>query len=162
MLRRGISASMTVRQIDTNQYRIGDWILVHFPSDESGRMRKLSRPWHGPYRVTSCTDMNITAKKVYFPDEDPIQIHQTRVKHVPEDFWLVTIGMTPRGKGQAVHQNGFKMLFRKRRPRVKGLAKMSSAARLPETLVPSQKRPPLNQVPMLTNRMWRLQPWMRR
>ena len=28
--------------------RVGDWVLVKFPQEESGRLRKLSRPWHGP------------------------------------------------------------------------------------------------------------------
>lgn len=27
--------------------------MVKFPQDESGGQRKLSRPWHGPYRITS-------------------------------------------------------------------------------------------------------------
>ena len=26
--------------------QLGDWVLVYFPQDESGRWRKLSRPWH--------------------------------------------------------------------------------------------------------------------
>ena len=25
--------------------------LVRFPAEESGHLRKLSRPWHGPYRI---------------------------------------------------------------------------------------------------------------
>ena len=61
---------------DAYQYKVGQWILIRFPSEESGRLRKLSRPWHGPYRVTSCNDTNITAVKVYFPIEDVIQVHQ--------------------------------------------------------------------------------------
>ena len=28
--------------------RVGDWVLVRFPHEESGRNRKLSKPWHGP------------------------------------------------------------------------------------------------------------------
>jgi len=34
-------------------YKLGDWVLVRFPHEESGRLRKLSQLWHGPYRVTS-------------------------------------------------------------------------------------------------------------
>ena len=33
--------------------KAGDWVLVKFPHEESGRLRKPSRPWHGPYRVLS-------------------------------------------------------------------------------------------------------------
>ena len=74
------------RKSDDYSYRIGDWVLIRFPSDEAGCFRKLSRPWHGPYRVTSCNDTNVTAVKVYFPLEDPIQVHQTRVKPCPQGF----------------------------------------------------------------------------
>ena len=31
------------------RYRLGDWVLVRFPQDESGKNRKLSRPWLEPY-----------------------------------------------------------------------------------------------------------------
>ena len=74
------------RKTDEYQYRIGEWVLIHFPSDETGRFRKLSRPWHGPYRATSCNDTNVTATKVCFPLEDPIQVHQKRVKPCPDGF----------------------------------------------------------------------------
>ena len=30
-------------------FKIGEWVLVRFPHEETGRMRKLSRPWHGPF-----------------------------------------------------------------------------------------------------------------
>ena len=60
------------------QYKVGDWIMVRFPQDESGKSRKLSRPWHGPYRVQSCDSPDVVASKVYFPEEGTIQVHQTR------------------------------------------------------------------------------------
>ena len=65
------------RNTDEYHYRFGDWVLVRFPSDETGKQRKLSRPWHGPYRITSCDETNVSAVKVYFPREDPIKVHQT-------------------------------------------------------------------------------------
>ena len=74
------------RRADDYSYRIGDWVLIRFPSEETGRLRKLSRPWHGPYRVTSCNETNVTAVKVYFPREDPIHVHQLRVKPCPLGF----------------------------------------------------------------------------
>ena len=74
------------RKSDDYTYRVGDWVLIRFPSEETGRLRKLSRPWHGPYRVTSCNETNITAVKVYFPLEDSIQVHQLRVKPCPTGF----------------------------------------------------------------------------
>ena len=67
-------------------YRVGQWVLIHFPSEETGRLRKLSRPWRGPYRITSCNETNITAVKVYFPRENSIQVYQLRVKPCPHNF----------------------------------------------------------------------------
>ena len=61
-------------------------MLIRFPGDETGRLRKLSRPWHGPYCVTSHNETNLTAVKVYFPRESPIQVHQVRVKLCPRGF----------------------------------------------------------------------------
>ena len=60
-------------------HRVGNWVLVRFPHEESGKRRKLSHPWHGPYRVTERNDPDITVVKVYFPEEGGIQIHQSRV-----------------------------------------------------------------------------------
>ena len=42
----------------------GYWSPKH-PQDGSGQWRKLSRPWHGPYRVTNKTDPDITYVKVH-------------------------------------------------------------------------------------------------
>ena len=72
------------RKSDSYQYRVGDWVLIRFPSEETGRLRKLSRPWHGPYRITACSNTGVSAVKVYFPREDAVNIHQTRVKPCPD------------------------------------------------------------------------------
>ena len=65
---------------------IGDWVLIRFPQEESGRWRKLSRPWHGPYRVIKKFDPDITCVKVYFPQEGQICVHQSRVCACPREF----------------------------------------------------------------------------
>ena len=96
------------RKTDEYQYRTGDWVLIRFPSDETGKPRKLSRPWHGPYRIISCNDTNITAVKVYFPHEDAIKVHQTRVKPCPKDSWLATSGTETREKGRVDHLSGWR------------------------------------------------------
>ena len=74
------------RKVDAHFYRVGDWILIRFPSEESGRQRKLSKPWHGPYRIVSCNETNVTAVKVYFPGEQQIKVHQNRIKPCPDGF----------------------------------------------------------------------------
>ena len=51
------------------KYHVGEWVLVRFPHEETGRLRKLSRPWRGPYRITERNDPDVMVIKVYFPEE---------------------------------------------------------------------------------------------
>ena len=74
------------RHARPGQYRVGDWIMIRFPQDESGKDRKLSRPWHGPYRVLMCDSPNIVACKVYFPEDGQLQVHQMRTTLCPPGF----------------------------------------------------------------------------
>ena len=67
------------RQLPTS-FKIGSWVLVLFPRELIGKNRKLSRPWHRPYRVTSVEDPDISVPKVYFPQDGNIQVHQSHVK----------------------------------------------------------------------------------
>jgi len=67
------------RTANQREYKLGDWVLVRFPHEESGRLRKLSQPWHGPYRITRRNDPDLTLVKVYFPDEaSSLLIHLLR------------------------------------------------------------------------------------
>lgn len=67
-------------------YQVGDWILIRFPQDESGKDCKLSRPWHGLYRVVECHGPDISAVKVYLPQDGRVQVHQMRVTPCPSEF----------------------------------------------------------------------------
>ena len=71
------------RKTNPVNYRVGDWVLVRFPHEETTKQRKLSRPWHGPYRVTRRDDPDVTVVKVHFPEEGAIQVHQSRVCPCP-------------------------------------------------------------------------------
>ena len=71
------------RKARAKQFFLGDWVLVRFPQEESGRQRKLSRPWHGPYRITELNTPDVTVVPVYFPEKGSIQVHQTRVCPCP-------------------------------------------------------------------------------
>jgi len=62
------------------------WVLVKFPTKETGKQRKLSQLWHGPYRVSEINDPDAVAVKVYFPREEPMNVHQLRVTLFPHDF----------------------------------------------------------------------------
>ena len=69
-----------------HSFKAGEWILIRFPQDESGRRRKLSRPWRGPFRIVSCRGPDVVATKVYFPEDGEIQVHQSRVCACPAGF----------------------------------------------------------------------------
>ena len=78
----------------TSKLRVEEWVLIYFPQDETGnyKSQKLSHPWHGPYRIISQEDPDITVTKIYFPDDPPLQVHQSRVQHHPpslpsEFYW---------------------------------------------------------------------------
>ena len=60
--------------------------MIKFPSEETGKQRKLFQPWHGPYRISAIRNPDIVATKVYFPSEDSINVHQLRVTKCPIDF----------------------------------------------------------------------------
>ena len=47
------------RKARCRSFKIEDWVFVRFPQDETGKCRKLSRPWHVPYRVTALSDPDI-------------------------------------------------------------------------------------------------------
>ena len=71
----------------SRSYQIGDWVLVKFPAEESGRNRKLSQPWHGLYRITEIRDLDITITKVYFPGDGLMNVHQLRVTKATKQGW---------------------------------------------------------------------------
>ena len=76
-------------------YQLGDWVMIRFPQEETGKRRKLSRPWHGPYRIIERRDPDITAVKVYAPQDGQIHVHQNRVAPCPPEipagfFWYGT------------------------------------------------------------------------
>ena len=64
-------------------YRLGDWVFIKFPAEETGQNRKLSNPWHGPYRIVARKDPDVTTTKVYFPQEGQIQVYQQCVTRCP-------------------------------------------------------------------------------
>ena len=74
------------RHTRPSDLRVGERLFVRFPQDESGRLRKLSRPWHGPYRVLQRRDPDVIVVKVYHPQHGEICVHQSRVCKCPSDF----------------------------------------------------------------------------
>jgi len=74
------------KRTSTKEYKVGEWILIRFPQEETGRLCKLSRPWHRPYRVISTRGPDVTAVKVYYPQDGQIQVHLSRVMECPPEF----------------------------------------------------------------------------
>lgn len=72
------------KRANTVDFRLGDWVFVRFPEEETGKKRKLSRPWYGPFRVIARHDPNLTVRKVYFPEDSPKTVHQLRVCLSPD------------------------------------------------------------------------------
>jgi hypothetical protein len=101
----------------THEYLVGDWVLVKFPSDETGRNRKLSQPCHGPYRVLSISEPDITVQQVYHSQRGPIQVHQSRVtpcpNHLPPGYyWYGRRQSSPGGGLNGSHNNVKKTTLR--------------------------------------------------
>ena len=67
-------------------HQVGDLVLIRFPQEESGKMKKLSRPWHGPYRVVQVTSTGVVAQRVYNSKGDQICIHRHQVTRCPPNF----------------------------------------------------------------------------
>ena len=71
------------RKTVPRNYHIGEWVLVKFPADETSKMRKLSRPWHGPDCVTEQNNPDVTVVKVYRPQNGAIKVHQDQSHPLP-------------------------------------------------------------------------------
>ena len=86
-------------------YQVGDWVLVRFPQDESGKSRKLARPQRGPYRFLECTDPHVTVSKVYFEQDGYTSLMSPPV---PLDFLLAIFGMEPDVAAQDTLLSGYR------------------------------------------------------
>ena len=82
------------RKIHNVEFKLGQWVLVRFPQEETGKQQKLARPWHGPYHVVEKRDPDLTVVSVYFPQKGRIQIHQSRVTPCPDNLrtcWILLV-----------------------------------------------------------------------
>ena len=63
-----------------------DWVMIKFPQEKTGAERKLSCPWHGPYRDLEVKTTGIVAEKVYSAQDGVIQIQLNCVTKRPPQF----------------------------------------------------------------------------
>ena len=73
-------------------FREGDRVMVYMPVERTGKNRKLSRPYFGPYRVLEVHPNGLTVRPVDRPNEQSIRVNQDRVtvcpKELPDQSWL--------------------------------------------------------------------------
>ena len=53
------------REATPKSFRVGEWVLVRFQHVEARKNRKLSQPWHGPCRILSLDEPDVTVQKVH-------------------------------------------------------------------------------------------------
>lgn len=91
-----------------SQIRVGEWLLVQFPQDESGRNRKLSNPWHGPYYVTSLNDTTSHARRFITVNMGNSVFTRVEFAIALPVFQRDITGMVPGGRAQDNLRNGWK------------------------------------------------------
>ena len=71
--------------------KVGDGVMVEMPGEIRGNAWKLSRPFHGPYRVLSITPTNVEVRLADQPDADPMNVSLKRVRpcfdELPDKSW---------------------------------------------------------------------------
>ena len=71
--------------------QVGDRVMVHMPQEKKGQTWKLSRPYHGPYRILAVTPTNVEVRLVDHPDDESIFVSLQRVRpcntELPEVSW---------------------------------------------------------------------------
>ena len=66
--------------------RVGDRVMVYMPYERTGKNRKLSRPYFGPYRVEEVHPNGVTVRPVDRPSHDTIRVNQDRVTLCPKEL----------------------------------------------------------------------------
>ena len=51
------------KRANSVNFHLGDWVFIRFPEEDTGKKRKLSRPWYGPFRVIARQDPNMTVRR---------------------------------------------------------------------------------------------------
>ena len=64
----------------TCQYQVGDRVFIYMPTEQQGKLRKLARPFFGPYRIEAVTPSTIRAVPVDRPGTEPIFVNLNRVR----------------------------------------------------------------------------------
>ena len=60
--------------------KAGDRVMVFMPAESQGKNWKLSRPFHGPYRVLQVTPTNAEVRLIDRPKDEPIFVALDRIR----------------------------------------------------------------------------------
>ena len=73
-------------------FQAGDRVMVYMPYEQTGKNRKLSRPYFGPYRVLEVHPNGVTVRPVDRPNDKSFRINLDRVTLCPMELsdksWL--------------------------------------------------------------------------
>ena len=67
-------------------FKIGERVFVRMPAVQTGPLRKLSRPFKGPYRVTALYPNGADVLLIGKPRSDPIRVSLNRLRWCPEEI----------------------------------------------------------------------------
>ena len=67
------------RRAKERQVRVGDRVMVLMPAEQTGKNRKLSRPYFGPYRVIEVHPNGVSVVPVDRTNDPPIRVNLDRV-----------------------------------------------------------------------------------
>ena len=89
-LKRNRSATVIIML--SRDFQVGDGMMVYMPYQRTGKNRKLSRPYFGPYRVMEVHPNAVTVWPVDCPKEKCIRVNLNRVTLCPVELpnvsWL--------------------------------------------------------------------------
>ena len=63
------------RNAKQRDFQAGDRVMVYMPYKQTGKNRKLSRPYFGPYRVLEVHPNGVTGRSVDCPDNKSIRVN---------------------------------------------------------------------------------------
>jgi len=73
------------------KFAVGDRVFLLRPEEKTGATRKLTRPFHGPYRVMTVTASNAHVRRVDQPQGETIFVALERLRRCPkevaDEFW---------------------------------------------------------------------------
>lgn len=67
-------------------WSIGDRLFVYMPAAKSGKAYKLSRPFHGPYRIITMHDNGADVRRVDRPQDATIRVPFARLRVCPSEI----------------------------------------------------------------------------